>query len=175
MKNVKNLQWQDRLALMNHYSPSIDTAAKIFSVQPQEIRVAQDLQVQGTIVASADLDVSQFASLFGDVTIKAPVKTAASLTSVVRDSSKGQPPMTATKKTTAPKKRGRKGNNIAAAFTAIPTTPTPVEAFATQYGVSIAVLRQSKRFDATGGPTVRVKKNKTTKQLEIWREVNPTA
>lgn len=174
MKNVKNLQWQDRLALMNHYSPTVETAAKVFSVQPSEVRVAQDLQVQGTIVASTDLDVGQFASLFGGDTIKAPAKTP-SLTSVVRESSKGQPPMTATKKSTTPKKRGRKGNNIAAAFAAIPTTPTPVEAFATQYGVSIAVLRQSKRFDTTGGLTVRVKKNKTTKQLEIWREVTPTA
>ena len=80
-------------------------------------------------------------------------------------------PMTASKPIKSPKKRGRQGSNVINAFQAVPTTPTPVEAFSAQYNVSIHCLRQAKRFDQTGlNGAVRVKKDKETGMLMIWRE-----
>lgn len=72
--------------------------------------------------------------------------------------------------THVPKKRGKKGDKIANAFASITTTPTDVNQVSKQYGVSIAVLRQAKRFDKTGMNGVCVKKDKTTGSLMIWRE-----
>lgn len=77
-------------------------------------------------------------------------------------------PTTAT--THTPKKRGKKGDKIALAFASITTTPVSVDEVSKQYGVSIAVLRQAKRFDKTGMDGVCVKKDKTTGSLMIWRE-----
>ncbi len=64
----------------------------------------------------------------------------------------------------------RRGNRIAQAFAAIPSTPVVAEEFVQQYGVPITVLCQSKRFDTVGGGTVMFKTDKATGKLMIWRE-----
>lgn len=82
-------------------------------------------------------------------------------------------PQTASKKPKELKKRGRKGSNILDAFKAVPSTPIPVEEFAQKQGVSVAVLRQAKRFDTTGiDGRVHVKKDKDSKTLVIWRSAD---
>ena len=83
--------------------------------------------------------------------------------------SKNKVPSTATTIVSGTK-RGRKGNNITNAFAAIPSSPVSAETFATQHNVSIAVLRQSKRFDTTGLGPVNVRKDKSAGTLMIWRE-----
>lgn len=81
-------------------------------------------------------------------------------------------PTTATKPIVSPKKRGRQGSNVINAFTAVPTTPVLINAFRANHDVSVAVLRQAKRFDKTGlSGTVRVKKDKATGHLMIWRDI----
>jgi hypothetical protein len=80
-------------------------------------------------------------------------------------------PQTATKPVRVPKKRGRKGDKIARAFREVPTTPVDFEQYAADHGVSPNVLRQIKRHDRFPEKgKVYVRKNKTTKKMEIWRE-----
>lgn len=70
-----------------------------------------------------------------------------------------------------PGRRGRKGNNIAVAFEHIPYDPVLVTEFSSQYNVSLAVLRQSRRFDPKPSlGTVCVRTNKETGLLMVWRE-----
>ena len=80
-------------------------------------------------------------------------------------------PITATKPQKVPKKRGRKGTRIIDAFRKVPSTPVNAEEFAKENDVSLSVLRQAGRFDKTGyGGRVKVRKNRTTGELMIWRE-----
>jgi hypothetical protein len=88
-------------------------------------------------------------------------------------------PETATKKVVVKvnQKRGRKGNKITSAFLAVTNEPIAVDRFVMQHGVSLAVLRQSKRFieqmseeDVAKVGKIVVKQNKETKTLMIWRE-----
>jgi len=164
-----SLDWNDRLALINKYSPSDAAICRAFSVTSAELNTARDMERAGTFISTKDLDVDSYADLFSDT--YTPDRTTG-VTSIKKISDGiGKPPASATKKTAGPKKRGRKGDNIAKAFAALPTVATPVEQYATDYSVSVAVLRQSKRFDTTTGlGPVRVKKDKVTKQLMIWRE-----
>jgi len=85
-------------------------------------------------------------------------------------STDGVQPETATKPARVLKKRGRKGNNIATAFKEVPATPVDFEAYASEHNVSTNVLRQIKRHDSYSNlGKVFVRKNKTTKKMEIWR------
>ena len=164
-----SLNWNDRLALIKKYSPSDDAICTAFGVTSDELQTARDMEAAGTFIATADLDVDSYADLFGGI----KAAKGDDVESITKPET-GQPAQTSTKKTTAPKKRGRKGDNIVKAFTAIPAVATSAEDFASTHGVSLAVLRQSKRFDNTGLGTVRVKKDKETKQLMIWREAAVT-
>lgn len=178
----KTLNWNDRFALMDHYKPSDEQACSAFGVTRDELRTARDMRSAGAFTASPNIDLNSYSNMFTASASAAPATNTPSTTSTTRRSgstsvtkeasgSKAGAPSTATKKTKEPKKRGRKGDNIAKAFAAIPATPTPVETFAANHGVSIAVLRQSKRFDGTGlTGAVRVKKDKESKTLMIWRE-----
>ena len=182
MKKVTNLNWPGRLALLNAYSPSDADACKILGISNDELKTARDLEQVGTLVADSSLNTAGYSDLFtgsagsaGSAGIANP-KERPSAQPVVRDSSKKQPPMSATKKVAVPKKRGRKGDRIARAFAAIPNEPVDVETFRGTLTdtVSVAVLRQSKRFDDSGvAGSVRVKKDKATGNLMIWREAEP--
>ena len=108
----------------------------------------------GMIIATPNLDFASYDKQFSNIS---------GATSIAK-------PQTATKPIPAVKKRGRKGDAVVKAFTAIPTTPTDVNKFAADQGVSLHVLRQSKRFDTNPGlGKVRVAKDKTTKVLMISR------
>lgn len=79
-------------------------------------------------------------------------------------------PESATKSTPVAKKRGRQSNKIANAFASLTSTPVSVESYAKEHGVSVAVLRQAKRFDKSGAVgQVHVKKDKESGSLMIWR------
>lgn len=66
---------------------------------------------------------------------------------------------------------GRPGSKITQAYAAIPYDPTPLESFAEQHDVSIAVLRQHSRFDPFGDKgKVRTGKDLKTGVLMIWRQ-----
>lgn len=177
MKNLANLNWSEKMALIEHYKPTEDQACAVFGCTKDELAVATSLQAGGTFSA-AQIDASQYSDYFASAsaaeteTVRTAPSTTAKKSNVTVHTAPGGDvkPITATKKAKVPQKRGRKGDKILTAFQSIPSTPVPVEAFMRQYGVSLAVLRQSKRFDKTGLGTVNVKQDKESKVLMIWRE-----
>ena len=175
MGKNKTLSWNDRFALMDHFKPSDEIAMRVFGVTADELETAKELRQAGTFIPTPDLDVDSYSSLFvegsnSETTTTTTSHTKPKTATSTKDTT--QPPASATSHTT-PKKRGRKGNKIATAFKSIPNTPVPVESFMKEYNVSLAVLRQSKRFDvAPELGQVRVRKDKETNMLMIWRESN---
>lgn len=164
---TKITSWNDRFALIDHFTPTDAQICAAFSVTPEELSTARDLRTTGTFKSNVDLDVNQYNNIFVEAPAPvasipaAPKATKSTKTSI---KSPKQKPETATK---IAKKRGRSGNKIATAFAAIPTSPVPAEEFAKNQGVSLAVLRQGKRFNSNC--KVHVRTNKETKVLEIWR------
>lgn len=165
MSKSKSLSWCDRLALIEHYKPTDAEIITILDVTQPQLDTARDLQSTGTLVPTPNLDVDSYGKMFGVTT---PV-TKTPVASIVKPSS-NQPAQTANRPIRVPKKRGRKGSAISDAFNIIPEVPVPAEQFAADNKISIAVLRQSKRFDSFPEKgIVHVAKSKTTKQLEVWR------
>lgn len=168
----KTLSWNDRLTLINHFKPTDTEISRVFNVSQGELDVARGQLKTGVFSLQNDLDVDSYAYLFATTSV---VDGDSSATSIKATTTKGgstsiAKPESATAKAHAPKKRGRKGDKITKAFSSIPASPIAADDFAKEHGVSIAVLRQSKRFDSVGGGVVRVKKDKGSKTLMIWRE-----
>lgn len=85
-------------------------------------------------------------------------------------------PKTATKPIVVPKKRGRKGDQIAKAFKEVPTTPVDLIEYAGSYKLTTKTMRQLKRHDSSPElGQVFVRKNKQTKRMEIWRDPSITS
>lgn len=165
---LQNLSWGERFALINHYRPDDTTVCRVFGLAQQDLDAAKALHLSGTIPASKTLDVSKYNQIFASSSVPQS-STVTVHTKQVDDLA--NKPTTAVKKDKTPGKRGRKGDKIARAFQSIPTIPVPVEEFMKEHSVSLAVLRQHKRFDKTGLGPVNVKQDKTTKVLMIWREI----
>lgn len=163
MSKSKSLSWCDRLALINHYKPTDDQAIKILSVTQDELDTARTLSGTGAIVPTPNLDVDSYGKMFG---VTKPAAKATT-TSIIKPT---QAPQTANPPIRVHKKRGRKGSAISDAFAIIPSDPVPAEQFAADNNISIAVLRQSKRFNPNPEKgVVHVSKNRVTKILEVWR------
>lgn len=168
------MSWNERLAIINHFKPADDKICKAFGITQSELSTAREMQTAGTFTPSTNINFESYKDLFASdeeapVTSQ-PSTTAKSGITSTTIGTEDDKPVTATKKVKEPKKRGRKGNKIDNAFLAIPATPTPVDQFSATHQVSVAVLRQSKRFDkhSEKGP-VSVKKDKGTGTLMIWR------
>jgi len=149
MKNIQStvasLSWGQRFALIEAYKLSAEAACEAFGVTTEELTTASDLKGKGIFKIDTVMDVAPYGELFGVAPVAKAPRTAGP----------------ATKKVATPKKRGRKGDKITTAFLAVPVTPVSVEAFMSEFGVSLAVLRQAKRFDTTelaSTRPVRVKK-----------------
>jgi hypothetical protein len=169
-----SLTWNQRLSLIDHFKPDDKVACAALGVSQSELTTARAIQqTAGTFAPAKDMDFGAYEGLFKNA--EAPVASVSKSPGKTKPTSITKPttaaPLSATKSTSIPKKRGRKGNNIAKAFESIPATATAAEDFASEHGVSVAVLRQSKRFDKSPEMgTVHVKKDKETKTLMIWRE-----
>ncbi|PPD54356.1 MAG: hypothetical protein CTY12_03430 [Methylotenera sp.] len=170
------LSWNDRFALIDAYKPSQVAICAAFRLSPAELKTAMSLRDAGTFAPNPNLDVTKYTDIFQISDDIAPSNTTLkSVTATVHSF-----PETASKRITtkAPQKRGRKGNKIADALLAVPTTPIAVDSFIQEHGVSVAVLRQAKRFIEKMNPeqaaqvgNIIVKQNKDTKTLMIWKEV----
>lgn len=167
------LNWSDRLALIDHYTPCDEQICHAFGVTQHELDAARQMQTIGTLAPSTNIDFKSYSTLFvgkAATTLIKPSDVREVSTSTVKVQIKD--PETATKKPLPKQKRGRKGNRIENAFAAIPATPMSVMAFIEQHAVSLAVLRQSKRFDKHPElGNVKVKKDKDTGELMVWREI----
>lgn len=170
MSKSRNLSWNDRLTIINHFKPSDAEVIRAFGISQNELDVARTQLKTGVFSIDPSLDVESYGSLFAATDTGSTVTSTAAPARKTGSTSISKPE-SATAKAREPKKRGRKGDKILKAFTSIPATPVVAEEFAKEHGVSIAVLRQSKRFDLSqSAGTVRVKKDKGTKTLMIWRE-----
>ena len=157
--NKSNLGWGDRLALIDKFDASNEQAAEAFNVPVEEIETAREIREStGGANMPINIDLDDYENPFTNVT---------GATSVRRPGTR-KPAETATAVTPEPKKRGRKGTKINAAFAAIGTDPINAEQFAEERNVSLNVLRQAKRFDKTGLGKVRVKK--IDGELMVFRE-----
>ena len=149
--DIRGLSWSARFAIIDHFNPTDTVICKVFGVDADELTTARELRDKNTITVDTTIDVSAYGSFFNP--------------NARRTATTHTPARTATKA-----KRGKRGKKIDTAFNAVTPTPVPVTEFAAEHDVSVAVLRQAKRFDKTGGTPVHVKKSKDTGELEIWRE-----
>ena len=132
------------------------TFGKLSGQDPNQVAAHHAMVNAKMIIATPNLDYDAY-----NKQLSVPASTG--VTSIAK-------PQTATKPTSIPKKRGRKGDQVVKAFAAIPATPVDVNKFAADQGVSLHVLRQSKRFDPNPSlGKVRVAKDKATKTLMISR------
>lgn len=169
-----NISWSDRFALMDHFKPSDEQACAAFGLTKDELDTARSMAAAGTFRATPNLDITRYAHVFtadGSAPVASiPATPGPTNTTFAK-------PESATKRVKVPQKRGRKGDKIAIALQAVPMTAVPVDQFIAQHGISLAVLRQSKRFLSKLDPAVaaqigkvNVRQDKATKQLVIWRE-----
>lgn len=166
------LSWDKQFALIEAYKPTDEMILQAFNVSQAELNTARKLKETGNIktATSSEFNTEDYGNPFLNVNNSSTVTSTTKPTST-KTATKSKAPETATKRVVAPKKRGRKGTKIDEAFRLIPNTPVSVEDFSKQYGVSIPVLRQSKRFDKSRDlGDVRVKVNKDTGKLMIWRD-----
>ncbi len=192
-----NISWPDRFALMDHFKPTDDQITSVFGLTQDELDTARGLRQAGTFTANQKLDVAKFGNVFTSgkgIASTIPVTSQGGVPTTIAGSMAGNRPQkfgtatshtkpeSASKKPKVPQKRGRKGDKITTALCAVPTTPSPVADFIQQYGVSLPVLRQSKRFIEKLTPEVaaqigriNVRQDKATKVLMIWRDQTPKA
>lgn len=178
------MSWNDRFAMIDHYNPTDEQIVATFGLTFDELSTARSLRAAGTFAVNKSMDVAKYGNVFtGEgAIVNQGVPANLSLTpgAFTRGTATTHSrPETAAKKlkSTTPKKRGRKGDKIATALQAVPLIKVPVDQFIAQYGISLAVLRQSKRFILSLAPEVaatigkiNVKQDKATKALVIWRE-----
>ncbi len=161
------LGWGERLAIMEHFSLDDKTAMSAMNVTRDEIFTARELAEAGTIAIANEIDFDQYAD---ELSVSKSSAKSNSATSTSKPGDTGPAPVTATKPIRTPKKRGRKGDKIKNAFQAIPSDPTDANVYINEHGISMNVLRQSKRFDKSGTPgVVHVRKDKDTGNLMVWR------
>lgn len=201
------LSWNDRFALIDHFAPSDAQVCAAFGLSQDELDTARSLRTAGTFAPTRNFEVTQYASVFtasgaAPTANDAPIarianiaapsttgpatvakaehdKTGTQTTHRMPTATVHAKPESASKRVKEPQKRGRKGDKIVKAFSAVPTTQTPIDQFIAEHGVSLAVLRQSKRFLAAMDPAIaasigkiNVRQDKATHQLMIWREAS---
>jgi hypothetical protein len=185
IKKVPMMSWNDRFALIEAYNPTNTSICATFNLTPAELKTAMSLRTAGTFQANKKMDITKFGNPFVDMVDEPTIPTSPTIpsTNKIKTGTStsyviGQPE-TATKKVIVktPKKRGRKGTKITSAFMAVTDAPVAVDQFVLQHSVSLAVLRQSKRFieqmsteEAQKVGKIIVKQDKETKTLMIWRE-----
>lgn len=190
MSNLK-MSWNDRFAVINHFKPTDAQVTAAFGVSHDELETARGLLSAGTFAPTPNLDMGRYDGVFAAAAAAPqlmPSVASSTATSVVKptmsavttkqgNATSYAKPETASRKAKEPQKRGRKGDKIATALSAVPMERTNAEEFAKQHNVSIAVLRQSKRFLEQMTPeqraaigTICVRQDKDTRTLMIWRE-----
>jgi nickel-dependent lactate racemase len=156
---MSSMSWNDRFALIDYYKPTDEQVIKTMSVSAAELATARELRRMKVFIPNHSFDVERFGNPFdgsrnavvnNNITKDIPRKN---VSCIVREE----------------RKRGRKGNKIATAFANIPHVPTSIEDFSKRHGVSIPVLRQSRRFGPEMAEKIHVRKDKNTGVVMIWR------
>lgn len=177
MAKIPMMSWGDRFALIDAFNPTNAAVCAVFNLSTQELATAVKLRDAGTFAPNKKLDTTKFANIFPDITDQDTMIVTSNVK--VGTATVHSRPETATKRSTIkiPQKRGRKGDKISTALFAVTNTPIPIEQFTHDHNISLAVLRQSKRFtehmtteDIQRIGKINVKQDKNSKVLMIWRE-----
>lgn len=170
LKPIAHLSWADRFGILENLTIPVtdEDICRVFQVNTQELTVARELRSDGVLRTNPRINHAFYELFFKGETPEFPAATQRVRVLPTPPDMEERRLYASQNKVERPK--GRKSNNIDMAFRAIPTVATDVEAFANKNRVSIAVLRQHKRFDKYPG-TVFVRKNKQTGVTEIWREM----
>lgn len=169
LKPINQLSWADRFGIVERMdeTPSNADICRVFKVTEDELGQARELLDRGVLRTNPRVNHEFYSLFFKGQTPEFPKVTQRVRVLPLPPDNEERRLFASQNKAVRP--RGRKSNNIDLAFKAIPTTPTDVEKFAEKHRVSVAVLRQHKRFDKCSG-TVFVRKNKDTGITEVWRE-----
>jgi hypothetical protein len=194
MNDIKDMSWNDKFALIDRHNPSDEMICMVFGITLNELNKARELRKAGTFEASGEFDHQAVVDIFSSsIDFQLPTLNGEESLLGIQPMNPltgqiftlrhlydaDQPAESATKKLTItpPQKRGRKGDKIAIALSQVSTIPEPVEQFIVKHGVSLAVLRQAKRFISAMAPAeasaigkVVVKQDKNSRVLMIWRE-----
>lgn len=171
MSNLTELGWAERFAVIDALEPTDEQIQTAFDIDADELATARELREAGQFaeidIEEMNIDLDALSAAFAE--LATAVVEDVTATAETTEDEPAVAPTTATAPVRTPKKRGRKGDKIVKAFTAIPSTPVDAIAFANEHNVSLNVLRQAKRFDKTGiEGRVRVKKIDGT--LCVYRE-----
>ena len=163
-----NLNWPQRFAVIEHFRPTEEQICNAFGISAEEFGVVRQMKATGVFAApEKTFDASKHGEVFGvKRVVKGPINTTTHKRVVQR----------VQRANSAPAKRGRQSNKIQTALMQVPDTPVSAEEFSKKHDVSVAVLRQAKRFIEKMSPedqkavgTVYVRQDKESKQLMIWR------
>lgn len=178
IKPISHLSWADRFGIMSKMSevPSDDELCRVFRVDPNELRLARICLRDKVFRVNTKIDHSLYESVFKGEEVQFPTFGTTRTRTYPEFNEADRVLFASKREEQKSKQKVRRTNNIDLAFKNIPTDPTPVEVYAEQHRVSVAVLRQHKRFDKFQTGVVYVKKNKETGVVEIWREIaQPTS
>lgn len=161
MKRVYN--WIDRFALIDHYHPTDDQICTKFLITISELNDARRLRHEhGLFVGTVRVILDDYVRFFD-------VEPNPLLMDPTR-------PTLFERRDKVVKKVGRPGNRIINAYHNIPCEPTPAADFIENNNISLAVLKQHKRFTSTLSETEKqqlgqifVKQDNTSKILMVWR------
>lgn len=148
MRLQSTLSWGDRLTLIKEYQLVPTEACTAFGINEGQLRSAIKLRDRGIFDTNESLNTELYRDYFTKLR-----------NGEFENSSKVFRP-----KTSRPSK-------IVDAFKSITETPQPVESIIDRFGISLAVLRQSKRFDKSETPgMIRIRKDKNSGQIMVWRD-----
>lgn len=147
MKLSSTLSWADKLVLVKTFGLDETEACTAFGVTKQELDVAKNLEQRGVFRPNDSLNTEIYSDFFSKLR-------------------SGE--LDHLQKTFKPK--GTRPSKIAMAFDSITDKPQAVNEIIEKYGVSLAVLRQSKRFDKGNSGQIHIRKDKVSNELMVWRE-----
>jgi len=155
MREIKSLSIPEQVVLYNKFKPSDGVAKTLFQIDDSTLHIIKELSAEKFSPSTVSINPKLYKKRFEDAT------------------KNYQPPRTATRQR---RPRGRPGLDIFKAFASIPLNKeNSVDAvkFAKEHGIAVSSLRQFNRFDKTRmNGDVKVRKDKETQNLMIWRDVD---
>lgn len=169
LKPITQLSWADRFGIIAKMEeqPTDADVCRVFKVSQDELDTARQCLNEGIFRINTNVNHQFYELFFKGETPEFPKTVQRVRVLPLPVDNEERRLFASQNKVVRP--RGRKSNNIDLAFKSIPTAPMDVNTFIEKYRISLAVLRQHKRFDKYPG-TVFVRKNKETGVTEVWRE-----
>lgn len=174
VKPIAHLSWADRFGILHKMPqlPTDDEICRVFRVDYNELHLARICLRDRVFRVNTQINSELYERLFNGEEVEFPPFPSQRTRTYPEFNEEDRVLFASRREEKKAKQKVRRSNNIDIAFKNVPTVPTPVEPFAEKYRVSVAVLRQHKRFDKVQTGPVFVRKNKETGVIEIWRDVD---